>query len=265
MLGVFWFCFYLLHFHSVRFTLSMLQRAKFSCCMTCDDWKWARKQTCLSYLCWRSSGETFTWQVKGGCISFIAVLLYISMFYFYFPLNHYHFLFFLKLERAPSHVCVSPYLSSVVSGRGPAARGSGQAHRHPAAVHPADRETPECHCGRGWVTASKQRARQINMPRMSSKFNLRAVSFSRSAKVGSRMARLKPVLSTCVKGGDITFIAKVEAKDLLRKPTIKWFKGKWMDLASKTGKHLQLKETFERQTKVRNQTEPHPHVPPLHF
>ncbi|CAG5927462.1 unnamed protein product [Menidia menidia] len=51
-------------------------------------------------------------------------------------------------------------------------------------------------------------------------------------------------------GGDITFVAKVEAKDLLRKPTIKWFKGKWMDLASKTGKHLQLKESFERQTKI---------------
>ncbi|XP_056603980.1 myosin-binding protein C, slow-type isoform X2 [Triplophysa dalaica] len=51
-------------------------------------------------------------------------------------------------------------------------------------------------------------------------------------------------------GGDITFIAKVEAKDLLRKPTVKWFKGKWMDLASKTGKHLQLKESFDRLTKV---------------
>lgn len=51
-------------------------------------------------------------------------------------------------------------------------------------------------------------------------------------------------------GQNITFIAKVEAQDLLRKPTVKWFKGKWMDLASKVGKHLQLKETFERQTKV---------------
>ncbi|XP_061085205.1 myosin-binding protein C, slow-type-like isoform X2 [Conger conger] len=51
-------------------------------------------------------------------------------------------------------------------------------------------------------------------------------------------------------GGDITFVAKVEAKDLLRKPTIKWFKGKWMDLASKTGKHLQLKESFDRQNKI---------------
>ncbi|XP_051544625.1 myosin-binding protein C, slow-type isoform X7 [Myxocyprinus asiaticus] len=60
----------------------------------------------------------------------------------------------------------------------------------------------------------------------------------------------KPQSGSITVGGDITFIAKVEAKDLLRKPTIKWFKGKWMDLASKTGKHLQLKESFDRFTKV---------------
>ncbi|MGH0137613.1 UNVERIFIED_CONTAM: hypothetical protein FKN15_020297 [Acipenser sinensis] len=60
----------------------------------------------------------------------------------------------------------------------------------------------------------------------------------------------KPQSGSVTVGGDISFIAKVEAKDLLRKPTIKWFKGKWMDLASKTGKHLQLKETFDRLTKV---------------
>ncbi|KAG8005569.1 Myosin-binding protein C, partial [Nibea albiflora] len=60
----------------------------------------------------------------------------------------------------------------------------------------------------------------------------------------------KPQSATIHVGGDVSFVAKVEAKDLLRKPTIKWFKGKWMDLASKTGKHLQLKETFDRFTKV---------------
>uniref|UniRef100_A0A4W4GQG6 Myosin-binding protein C, slow-type n=1 Tax=Electrophorus electricus TaxID=8005 RepID=A0A4W4GQG6_ELEEL len=60
----------------------------------------------------------------------------------------------------------------------------------------------------------------------------------------------KPQSGSISVGGDITFIAKVEAKDLLRKPTVKWFKGKWMDLASKTGKHLQLKESFDRITKV---------------
>lgn len=58
------------------------------------------------------------------------------------------------------------------------------------------------------------------------------------------------IIFSFFKGGNITFVAKVEAKDLLRKPNVKWFKGKWMDLASKAGKHLQLKETFERQTKV---------------
>uniref|UniRef100_A0A671MKY9 Myosin-binding protein C, slow-type n=1 Tax=Sinocyclocheilus anshuiensis TaxID=1608454 RepID=A0A671MKY9_9TELE len=63
---------------------------------------------------------------------------------------------------------------------------------------------------------------------------------------------LQLLQSCCREGlcGDITFTAKVEAKDLLRKPTIKWFKGKWMDLASKTGKHLQLKESFDRFTKM---------------
>ncbi|XP_056878214.1 myosin-binding protein C, slow-type isoform X10 [Takifugu flavidus] len=60
----------------------------------------------------------------------------------------------------------------------------------------------------------------------------------------------QPQSATVSVGGDASFIAKVEAKDLLRKPTIKWFKGKWMDLASKTGKHLQLKETFDRLTKI---------------
>ncbi|XP_051784442.1 myosin-binding protein C, slow-type isoform X2 [Erpetoichthys calabaricus] len=60
----------------------------------------------------------------------------------------------------------------------------------------------------------------------------------------------KPQSRSVSVGGDITFIAKVEAKDLLRKPTIKWFKGKWMDLASKTGKHLQLKESYDRVQKI---------------
>uniref|UniRef100_A0A8D1UJT5 Myosin-binding protein C, slow-type n=1 Tax=Sus scrofa TaxID=9823 RepID=A0A8D1UJT5_PIG len=60
----------------------------------------------------------------------------------------------------------------------------------------------------------------------------------------------KPQSGEVKVGENITFIAKVKAEDLLRKPTIKWFKGKWMDLASKAGKHLQLKETFERHSRV---------------
>lgn len=51
-------------------------------------------------------------------------------------------------------------------------------------------------------------------------------------------------------GENITFVAKVNATSLLKKPTVKWFKGKWMDLASKSGKHLQLKEMYDRNTKV---------------
>ncbi|XP_041442205.1 myosin-binding protein C, slow-type isoform X8 [Xenopus laevis] len=60
----------------------------------------------------------------------------------------------------------------------------------------------------------------------------------------------KPSSGSVSVGGDIKFIAKVEAKDLLRKPIVKWLKGKWMDLASKAGKHLQLKDTFDRINKI---------------
>lgn len=52
-------------------------------------------------------------------------------------------------------------------------------------------------------------------------------------------------------GTDVTFIAKVDSTTLTRKPTMKWLKGKWMDLGSKAGKHMQFKETYDRNTKVR--------------
>ncbi|KAG7227798.1 hypothetical protein INR49_013592 [Caranx melampygus] len=53
-----------------------------------------------------------------------------------------------------------------------------------------------------------------------------------------------------VAGTDVTFIAKVDSSTLTRKPTMKWLKGKWLDLGSKAGKHMQFKETYDRNTKV---------------
>ncbi|XP_023149589.1 myosin binding protein Cb isoform X4 [Amphiprion ocellaris] len=53
-----------------------------------------------------------------------------------------------------------------------------------------------------------------------------------------------------VAGTDITFIAKVDSSTLTRKPTMKWLKGKWLDLGSKAGKHMQFKETYDRNTKI---------------
>uniref|UniRef100_A0A3B4CE45 Myosin-binding protein C, cardiac-type n=1 Tax=Pygocentrus nattereri TaxID=42514 RepID=A0A3B4CE45_PYGNA len=64
---------------------------------------------------------------------------------------------------------------------------------------------------------------------------------------GSGMQKELVLSST---GGNITFVAKVCGESLLKKPTIRWFKGKWMDLASKSGKHLQLKEHYDRNTKI---------------
>ncbi|KAJ7995011.1 hypothetical protein DPEC_G00255470 [Dallia pectoralis] len=60
----------------------------------------------------------------------------------------------------------------------------------------------------------------------------------------------KPLSGEVAVGENITFVAKVNAVSLLKKPAIKWFKGKWVDLASKSGKHLQLKEVYDRHSKV---------------
>ncbi|XP_029914816.1 myosin binding protein Ca isoform X1 [Myripristis murdjan] len=60
----------------------------------------------------------------------------------------------------------------------------------------------------------------------------------------------KPETVTAIKGKDITFVAKVDSSNLTRKPGMKWLKGKWLDLGSKAGKHLQFKETYDRNTKI---------------
>uniref|UniRef100_A0A8C7VN76 Myosin binding protein Ca n=1 Tax=Oncorhynchus mykiss TaxID=8022 RepID=A0A8C7VN76_ONCMY len=49
---------------------------------------------------------------------------------------------------------------------------------------------------------------------------------------------------------NVTFVAKVDSSDLLRKPNMKWLKGKWLDLGSKAGKHVQFKEAYDRNSKV---------------
>uniref|UniRef100_A0A4W6CB36 Myosin binding protein Ca n=1 Tax=Lates calcarifer TaxID=8187 RepID=A0A4W6CB36_LATCA len=60
----------------------------------------------------------------------------------------------------------------------------------------------------------------------------------------------RPESVTATKGKDITFVAKVDSTNLTRKPTMKWLKGKWLDLGSKAGKHLQFKESYDRNTKI---------------
>ncbi|XP_055366883.1 myosin binding protein Ca isoform X2 [Betta splendens] len=61
---------------------------------------------------------------------------------------------------------------------------------------------------------------------------------------------LKPESVTATKGKDVTFVTKVDSSSLTRKPTMKWLKGKWLDLGSKAGKHLQFKESYDRNTKI---------------
>ncbi|KAK5884767.1 hypothetical protein CesoFtcFv8_018555 [Champsocephalus esox] len=60
----------------------------------------------------------------------------------------------------------------------------------------------------------------------------------------------KPQSVTATKGKDVMFVARVDSSNLLRKPTMKWLKGKWLDLGSKAGKHVQFKEVYDRNTKI---------------
>ncbi|XP_073686428.1 myosin-binding protein C, fast-type-like isoform X1 [Garra rufa] len=60
----------------------------------------------------------------------------------------------------------------------------------------------------------------------------------------------KPESVVAIAGKDVTFVVKVDSTNLTRKPVMKWLKGKWMDLGSKAGKHIQIKETYDRNTKI---------------
>ncbi|XP_041445820.1 myosin-binding protein C, cardiac-type isoform X7 [Xenopus laevis] len=51
-------------------------------------------------------------------------------------------------------------------------------------------------------------------------------------------------------GANIKFTVRIAGANLIKKPVVKWFKGKWMDLTSKVGKHLQLQESYDRNTKI---------------
>uniref|UniRef100_A0A8C4ERY5 Myosin-binding protein C, fast-type n=1 Tax=Dicentrarchus labrax TaxID=13489 RepID=A0A8C4ERY5_DICLA len=73
---------------------------------------------------------------------------------------------------------------------------------------------------------------------------------SRSTELTGLFLEKPPENVVAVAGSDITFIAKVDSSTLTRKPAMKWLKGKWLDLGSKAGKHMQFKETYDRNTKV---------------
>lgn len=46
-------------------------------------------------------------------------------------------------------------------------------------------------------------------------------------------------------------LAKVNGKELPGKPTVKWFKGKWQELSSKSGARFAFKESHDSASNVR--------------
>lgn len=57
-------------------------------------------------------------------------------------------------------------------------------------------------------------------------------------------------------GKDAVIQAKVNGKELPGKPTIKWFKGKWQELGSKSGARFIFKESHDSASNVRPMTGP---------
>ncbi|XP_031226840.1 myosin-binding protein C, cardiac-type isoform X1 [Mastomys coucha] len=61
---------------------------------------------------------------------------------------------------------------------------------------------------------------------------------------------MRPQDGEVTMGGSIVFSARVAGASLLKPPVVKWFKGKWVDLSSKVGQHLQLHDSYDRASKV---------------
>uniref|UniRef100_A0A2K5H710 Myosin binding protein C, fast type n=1 Tax=Colobus angolensis palliatus TaxID=336983 RepID=A0A2K5H710_COLAP len=61
----------------------------------------------------------------------------------------------------------------------------------------------------------------------------------------------KPDSVSVETGKDTVIVAKVNGKELPDKPTIKWFKGKWLELGSKSGARFSFKESHDSASNVR--------------
>ncbi|XP_063471748.1 myosin-binding protein C, fast-type isoform X11 [Symphalangus syndactylus] len=60
----------------------------------------------------------------------------------------------------------------------------------------------------------------------------------------------KPESVSVETGKDVVVVAKVNGKELPDKPTIKWFKGKWLELGSKSGARFSFKESHDSASNV---------------
>ncbi|XP_072466524.1 myosin-binding protein C, fast-type [Notamacropus eugenii] len=60
----------------------------------------------------------------------------------------------------------------------------------------------------------------------------------------------KPEKVSVEAGKDVVITAKVNGKELPDKPVIKWFKGKWLELGSKSGARFTFKESHDQQNNV---------------
>lgn len=55
----------------------------------------------------------------------------------------------------------------------------------------------------------------------------------------------KPDSVSVENGKDTVIVAKLNGKELPAKPAVKWFKGKWLELGSKSGARFSFKESHD--------------------
>uniref|UniRef100_A0A8C6ZC46 Myosin binding protein C2 n=1 Tax=Nothoprocta perdicaria TaxID=30464 RepID=A0A8C6ZC46_NOTPE len=60
----------------------------------------------------------------------------------------------------------------------------------------------------------------------------------------------KPQSVLVESGKDVAVVARVDGAQLSAKAAVKWFKGKWLELGSKSGTRFQFKEAFDKESKV---------------
>ncbi|CAM4623429.1 unnamed protein product [Lepidochelys kempii] len=60
----------------------------------------------------------------------------------------------------------------------------------------------------------------------------------------------KQAISLWSAGKEVALEVQVDGSQLPTKPSIKWFKGKWLELGIKSGLRFQFKETFDKEKKV---------------
>ncbi|XP_063471746.1 myosin-binding protein C, fast-type isoform X9 [Symphalangus syndactylus] len=141
-------------------------------------------------------------------------------------------------------------LGAHLSSLGPSGRGCGQRsrRRYPdmPEAKPAAKKAPK---GKDAPKGAPKEAPPKEAPAEASK-EASPEDQSPTAEEPTGVFLKKPESVSVETGKDVVVVAKVNGKELPDKPTIKWFKGKWLELGSKSGARFSFKESHDSASNV---------------